>query len=115
VAVGGLVGAVGLLLVAVAGSPLVALVGFAVVGTGLCVVVPQAFSAAGALDVDGSGAAIACVNLFNYAGFVVGAALVGVVAEAADLRFAFVVPAVLVAAIVVVAPAFAVGVRQRDG
>jgi MFS family permease len=115
VAVGGLVGAVGLLLVAVAGSPLVALVGFAVVGTGLCVVVPQAFSAAGALDVDGSGAAIARVNLFNYAGFVVGAALVGVVAEAADLRFAFVVPAVLVAGIVAVAPAFAVAVRKRDG
>jgi MFS family permease len=108
VATGGLVGAVGLAVVVAAAEPWQALVGFAVTGAGLCVVVPQAFSAAGALDTDGSGVMIARVNLFNYAGFVVGAALIGVVAETTSLRWAFAVPAVLVLGIVAAARAFAV-------
>jgi MFS family permease len=112
VATGAVVGAAGLAVVVAAREPWQAVTGFAVVGAGLCVVVPLAFSAAGALDRDGSGAAIARVNLFNYAGFIVGAALIGAVAEAASLRLAFAVPAVLVLGIVAAAPAFA-GVAAR--
>src|SRR5207302_2719423 len=100
VAAGGLVGAVGMTLVAVAPRPFVGVLGFAVVGAGLCVVVPQSFSAAGALDPTGNGVAIARVNLFNYVGFVVGAALIGTVAKGASLRWAFAVPAVLALGVV---------------
>ncbi len=111
VAAGGLIGAAGMAVVAAAPRPAVGVLGFAIVGAGLCVVVPQSFSAAGALDPTGSGVAIARVNLFNYIGFVVGAALIGAVAKGASLRFAFVVPAVLALAIVALAPSFAVARR----
>jgi MFS family permease len=106
VAIGGLIGAGGMTLVAVARVPALAIAGFAVVGFGLCVVVPQSFSAAGALDPTGSGVAIARVNLFNYVGFVVGAGLIGAVDQAAGLRWAFLVPAILCLGIVGLAPSF---------
>ncbi|MEN3306267.1 MAG: hypothetical protein V7603_2469 [Micromonosporaceae bacterium] len=116
VAAGGLVGAVGMTLVAVAQAPAMAIVGFAIVGVGLCVVVPLSFSVAGALDPTGSGVAIARVNLFNYIGFVVGAGLIGTVDQAVGLRWAFVVPAALCLLIIALAPSFRVAariVRQR--
>ncbi|OLB65688.1 MAG: hypothetical protein AUI10_05790 [Actinobacteria bacterium 13_2_20CM_2_72_6] len=113
VAAGGLVGAVGMTLVAVAPQPLLGVLGFGIVGAGLCVVVPQSFSAAGALDPTGSGAAIARVNLFNYVGFVAGAALIGAVAKGASLRWAFAVPAVLALGIVALAPSFGVARRGQ--
>jgi len=106
VSVGGVVGGLGLGLVAAAPNPAVAIAGFAVVGLGLSLVVPQSYSAAGRLDPAGTGVAIARVNLFNYVGFVVGAGLIGAVAESASLRLAFVVPAVLAAGIVALARSF---------
>jgi MFS family permease len=106
VSVGGVVGGLGLLLVAVSSTPALSIAGFAIVGLGLSLVVPQSFSAAGRLDPAGTGIAIARVNLFNYIGFVVGAGLIGAVAESASLRLAFVVPAVLAGGIVALAPAF---------
>ena len=113
-AVGGLLAAAGFGIVAAASVPAVAIGGFAVVGVGLCAVVPLSFSGAGALDPHETGVAIARVNLFNYAGFVVGAALVGVIAEVAGLRVAFAVPAVLALGIVALAPAFRVVDRARS-
>ncbi len=115
VAVGGLIGVGGMTLVAVAREPVEAVIGFAIVGFGLCVVVPQSFSAAGALDPTGSGVAIARVNLFNYVGFVVGAGLIGAVDQAAGLRWAFAVPAVLCLAIVGLAPSFRIAARVANG
>ncbi len=106
VAAGGLVGMAGMALVAVAPTPWLGIVGFAIVGAGLCVVVPLSFTTAGTLDPTGSGVAIARVNLFNYAGFVVGAALIGIVAEAAGRRWAFAVPAGLVVLVVMLARSF---------
>ncbi|GAA3456873.1 MFS transporter [Dactylosporangium matsuzakiense] len=106
VSVGGVVGGLGLILVAVSSTPALSIAGFAVVGLGLSLVVPQSFSAAGRLDPAGTGIAIARVNLFNYVGFIVGAGLIGAVAESLSLRWAFVIPAVLAAGIVVLAPAF---------
>lgn len=104
--VGAVIGGVGLAVVAVAPVPAVGLAGFALQGLGLCVVVPLSFSAAGSLDPGGTGVAIARVNLFNYAGFVIGAGMIGAVAELADLRLAFAVPAALTMAIVVLARSF---------
>ncbi|WP_426511135.1 MFS transporter [Dactylosporangium sp. McL0621] len=106
VSVGGVVGGLGLILVAASTTPALSIAAFAVVGLGLSLVVPQSFSAAGRLDPAGTGIAIARVNLFNYVGFVVGAGLIGAVAESLNLRWAFVVPALLVAGIVILAPAF---------
>ncbi|GAA0902593.1 MFS transporter [Virgisporangium ochraceum] len=107
VRVGASIGVVGLLVVAVAPVPAVALAGFALQGLGLCVVVPLSFSAAGRLDPADTGVAIARVNLFNYAGFVIGAGLIGAVAELASLRLAFAVPAALTLVIVLLARSFA--------
>jgi MFS family permease len=114
VALGGVVGVLGLLLVVAADTPTLGIAGFAVLGLGLCVVVPQSFSAAGQLDPAGSGVAVARVNLFNYAGFVVGAALIGLVAQSRGLRTAFLVPAVLAVGIVALARSFRPRTLERS-
>ncbi|GAA1777863.1 MFS transporter [Luedemannella helvata] len=106
VAAGAVLGAIGFAAVATARVPWLAIIGFAVVGLGFCVIVPLSFSAAGALDPTGSGVVIARVNLFNYAGFVVGSALIGIVGEEVGVRAAFVVPAILALAIVPLVAAF---------
>ena len=57
------------------------------------------------------------MNLFNYAGVIVGSAVIGVVADPAmlgDLRLAFVVPAGLVLLIMALAPSFRVVDTARD-
>jgi MFS family permease len=108
VVVGAVMTAGGFATVATARVPAAALVGFALVGLGLSVVVPLTFSAADALDPAGSGVVIARVNLFNYAGVIIGSTVVGVVSGAVGLRYAFAVPGVLVLLIVVLAPAFRV-------
>ena len=71
----------------VVGVPTVvgAVAGFALIGAGLSVVVPLTFSAADALDPAGTGTVIAKVNLFNYAGVVVGSILIGVIVDAVGL------------------------------
>jgi MFS family permease len=112
-AIGGVIGALGMAVVVAAQNPAIGILGFAVVGVGLCVVVPQSFSAAGAVDPTGSGVAIARVNLFNYIGFVVGAALIGAVAEGANLRLAFAIPAVLALGVALLAPAFRIAGTHR--
>ena len=93
---GGLVAAAGVATVVVAPTAVVGLAGFAVMGLGLCIVAPQSFTAADKLDPEGSGVAVARVNVFNYVGFVLGAPLVGLVAQASTLRVGFVVPLLLV-------------------
>ncbi|WP_425955569.1 MFS transporter [Xylanimonas sp. McL0601] len=110
---GGALGALGLVLVAAAPAPWVAIAGFGLTGLGLAVVVPLAFSAADAHDPTHSGVAVARVNLFNYAGFVLGAALIGGIAEVSSLRWAFAVPAVLAVGVILLAPSFRVPREPR--
>ncbi|MGF0114753.1 MFS transporter [Promicromonospora sp. Marseille-Q5078] len=114
VAVGGLIGAAGLTAVTLAPTAWVAVLGFALTGLGLSVVVPLSFSVAGRLDPEGTGVAVARVNLFNYVGFVVGAGLIGGVAEVLSLRIAFAVPALLALGVVALAPAFRVAARETS-
>jgi hypothetical protein len=87
-----------------------AAVGFALMGLGPSVVVPLTFSAADGLDPAGTGVIIARVNLFNYAGVIIGARVIGTVAgfAYAQLRLAFAIPAVVVLLITMLAPAFRV-------
>ncbi|MFI7618056.1 MFS transporter [Nonomuraea terrae] len=106
VRIGGVLAALGFLGVVLAPNQVLGIVAFGLTGVGLSVVAPQSFSAAGRLDPAGTGLAIARVNLFNYVGFVVGAALVGGLADVADMRVAFAAPLVLAAAIVALAPGF---------
>ncbi len=105
---GGVVGAVGFLVAATAVNPWLALVAFALIGAGLSVVVPLTFSAADALDPAGTGVVIARVNLFNYAGVILGTLLVGIIGDATNYRLAFTAPAVLVLGILALSSAFRV-------
>ena len=106
VRIGGAIATLGFLgLVAAPNQPL-AIVAFGLTGVGLSVVAPQSFSAAGRLDPTGSGVAIARVNLFNYVGFIVGAALVGGIADSFNMQYAFAAPLVMAAAIILLAPGF---------
>jgi MFS family permease len=97
---------VGLALTVAAPDAAVGIAGFGVLGLGLCVVVPESFSAAGRYDPTGSGLAVSRVNLFNYLGFLIGAPLVGAVEVVANWRAGFAVPLVLVAAIIPLAWVF---------
>ncbi|MEU6427435.1 MFS transporter [Microbispora sp. NPDC046973] len=103
---GGSVAALGFVAIVAAPTVPLAIAGFALTGIGLSVVAPQSFSAAGRLDPAGTGVAIARVNMFNYVGFIVGAALVGGLADASGFRVAFAAPLVLAAAIILLARGF---------
>ncbi|WP_405141712.1 MFS transporter [Sphaerisporangium sp. NBC_01403] len=106
VRVGGALAALGFAGIVAAPNEPLAIVAFGVTGVGLSVVAPQSFSAAGRLDPAGTGVAIARVNMFNYVGFIVGAALVGGIADAANYQVAFAAPLVLAAAIILLARGF---------
>jgi MFS family permease len=96
--IGGVVAAAAAGAIALAPNPTVALIAFAVLGFGICPAIPLAFTAAASHDPTSSGVAVARVNVFNYVGFVVGAPLIGGIAESVGLRWAFaaLVPVLLV-------------------
>jgi MFS family permease len=100
-------------------SPGLAIAAFALTGLGFCVVPPMCFSATSKLDPTGSGIAISRVNLFNYAGFVLGAALVGGIAGAvggpAGWRAAYAAPLVLTLVIIALASGFEPGRARGAG
>ncbi|GIH98996.1 MFS transporter [Planobispora takensis] len=105
VRLGSVVATLGLLGIVVAPGAVPAVLSFGLVGIGLSIIAPQSFSAAGRLGA-GAETAIARVNLFNYVGFVVGAAVVGTVNDLVNVRVAFIPAAVLVALIVFLAKGF---------
>ncbi|WP_328749436.1 MFS transporter [Streptomyces sp. NBC_00285] len=107
VRLGALVAAVGFAVVAVAPGPWVGMLGFTLLGIGLCVLVPQTFAAAGRLFPGASDAAVARLNVFNYVGFLVGSPLVGALGDAWSYRGAMLVPMVLVLVTLVYAKSFA--------
>lgn len=86
----------GFAVVAVASGPWIGMLGFTVLGFGLCVIVPQTFAAAGRLFPDASDSAVARLNVFNYVGFLVGSPLVGALGDAWSYRGAMLVPMALV-------------------
>ncbi|MFF4412635.1 MFS transporter [Streptosporangium sp. NPDC001559] len=102
---GAVIAAAGTAGVVVAPGVVVAVLAFGLIGVGLSVIAPQSFSAAGRLGA-GAETAIARVNVFNYVGFLVGAAVVGGVNDGLGPRWAFVPAAVLVALIVPLAGGF---------
>nr|WSW68553.1 MFS transporter [Streptomyces sp. NBC_00995] len=103
---GSVVAAAGFGVVAVAGGAWVGMLGFTMLGLGLCVIVPQTFAAAGRMFPGASDTAIARLNIFNYVGFLVGSPLVGALGDAWSYRGAMLVPMVLVLATLVYAKSF---------
>ncbi|MFF5969454.1 MFS transporter [Streptomyces collinus] len=104
---GGLVAAGGFAVVAAAPGAWVGMLGFTLLGLGLCVLVPQTFAAAGRLFPGASDAAVARLNVFNYVGFLIGSPLVGVLGDLWSYRGAMLVPMVLVLVTLVYARSFA--------
>lgn len=104
---GSLLAAGGFAVVAGAPGVRVGMLGFTMLGLGLCVIVPQTFAAAGRMFPGNSDAAVARLNIFNYAGFLVGSPLVGALGDAWSYRGAMLVPMVLVLATLVYARSFA--------
>jgi MFS family permease len=87
---GGLGTAVGAALAALAPTPAVALMGFAIAGTSISLVAPALFARAGRLAGDrGRGAAISTLTTIGYMGFLVGPGAFGAVAGATSLTGAF--------------------------
>ncbi|MGW3134050.1 MFS transporter [Streptomyces sp. NPDC001123] len=107
VRLGAVVAAAGFAVVAGAPGAWVGMVGFTLLGLGLCVLVPQTFAAAGRLFPGASDAAIARLNIFNYVGFLIGSPLVGALGDAWSYRGAMLVPMVLVLVTLVYARSFA--------
>ncbi|MFD5314262.1 MFS transporter [Streptomyces ardesiacus] len=109
---GAVVAAGGFAVVASAPGPWAGMLGFTLLGVGLCVLVPQTFAAAGRLAAERDGrpgasdAAVARLNVFNYVGFLVGSPLVGALGDAWSYRGAMLVPMVLVLVTVVYARSF---------
>ncbi|MEV0227462.1 MFS transporter [Streptomyces sp. NPDC050704] len=113
---GAVLAAVGFAVVAVAPGAWVGMLGFTLLGFGLCVIVPQTFAAAGRLFPGAADAAIARLNIFNYVGFLIGSPLVGALGDAWSYRWAMLVPMVLVLVTLVYAKSFASGPsRYGDG
>lgn len=102
----GVVAIVGLGIVVALPQPVTAILGFGVLGCGLALIGPLSYSAAAQLDAEGSDVAVSRVNVSNYVGFIVAAVVMGVVADAASLRMAFLLPLVAVAFIAVLAGRF---------
>ncbi|MCX6400898.1 MAG: MFS transporter [Propionibacteriales bacterium] len=100
--IGAVVACCGLAVVTFAPTWPIAVLGFTIVGTGISVVAPLSFSAAARLaggSTERVDAVIARFNQFNYVGGLLGAVLTGVVGKD-QLRFGFVVPMVLVLALI---------------
>mgnify|MGYP005811813583 CR=1 FL=1 len=114
---GGLLGAGALVVVVEARPPWVVVAAFAVTGV-LALIPPLAFSAAGDVAPGVADLVVARLNYFNYVGVVLGAVVVGAVGTVTSLRAGFVVPAVLVLAVPLVAgvlrvPGAGAGGRRR--
>ncbi|WP_369037111.1 MULTISPECIES: MFS transporter [Streptomyces] len=113
---GALVAALGFAVVAVAPGAWVGMLGFTLLGLGLCVIVPQTFAAAGRLFPGASDAAVARLNIFNYVGFLIGSPLVGALGDLWSYRGAMLVPMVLVLVTLRYAGSFDPGpARYGDG
>jgi MFS family permease len=85
-----LAAAVGLVIVATAQHPAVALAGLVVAGAGLALSAPTLFGLAGRIGGEGGrGSALSTVAILGYLGFLAGPALIGAVSGASSLRGGF--------------------------
>jgi predicted MFS family arabinose efflux permease len=104
VRVSGAIAAAGLSLALTIQQTSAALAGFAAVGFGFSVVVPQVFTAAGRIPNLSPGAALSIATTIGYFGFLIGPPLIGFAAEIVGLQAALALIVVLSGAIVFLAP-----------
>ncbi len=103
VRVSGAVATLGGILVVTAPHPVVAMIGFGLIGLGVAVAVPLAFVAAGNVGTNKS-QAIAGVATISYASGLVAPSIIGGIAQASNLTVSFIVVTVLTVGLVVFAP-----------
>jgi fucose permease len=99
---GALVAAAGMGAALIASDSIAALVGFACLGAGLSIIIPQVFRAAAAGR--DSGPALARVSMLGYLGFLAGPPMIGALAEVTSLPAALAVLPLLGAVMAVMAP-----------
>jgi MFS family permease len=88
-------------LVITATNAWVGLVGYFLIGIAVCAVAPIAFSIAGDIDPPRAAASIAVSGTLGYTGLLVGPVVIGVLADATNLRIALLVAVALGVAIAV--------------
>ena len=86
---GGLASALGFLLVVLAPSAWLALPGFVLIGCGASNIVPVLFTAAGSQRDMPAGLAVSAISTIGYAGILAGPGVIGFVAHAVGLQWAF--------------------------
>jgi len=107
VGVGTAIGIAGLVVVVTSTAPATAIGGFFIVGLGLAILAPLSFAAlAGAVPPAALDVAIARMNIANYLGAILGGGLIGAAASAGHLRWAFVIPLVLIPVVLLFARSF---------
>lgn len=104
---GGLTAATGVLLAVLVASPVVSVIGFGLVGLGMCCVFPLALATAGEHGGGSGSAEIATVSVIGYLGFLVGPPFIGLLAEVVELRGAMLAVAVPALGLVALAPVLA--------
>lgn len=97
--------AIAMAAVLLTGHPVVAFIGYALVGAGLAPIVPLLFTAASRVPGSSSAAAIGAVSSIGYSGFLVGPPLIGTIAHLQSLTAAL-------SLIVVASTLLAIGVRR---
>ncbi|MEU0095874.1 MFS transporter [Kribbella sp. NPDC006257] len=103
VRVTGAVATLGGILVVTAPDPVVAMIGFGLIGLGVAVAIPLAFVAAGNVGTNKS-QAIAGVATISYASGLVAPSIIGGIAQASNLTVSFIVVTVLTLGLVFFAP-----------
>ncbi len=105
---GAVLAAAGALTAAAAVSPAMAYAGFVVMGAGAALISPTAFSLVGRLArPEARARAVARATLLGYFGYFFGPPMVGLIAGAFGLRFAFVFAAAMLMVILILAPLMA--------
>ena len=112
---GGLIATGGMLLAITSQSIPVALAGLGITGLGASVIAPLCFSAAAQLSSERSlDVIIARLNLFNYAGTIVGGVVIGSVLALTDPRIALVIPLAACIGLMTLARRFGAGVEKQN-
>lgn len=76
----------GIVLLVIFPTPIMAIIGFFLIGLGLSVIVPIAFSRAGSMEGLAPGVGISMVSTIGYSGFLLGPPIIGFIADWQTLR-----------------------------
>jgi MFS family permease len=112
IVIGGIISTAGLSLALIFASPFIAIAGFFLVGIGLSVIVPIAYSIAGNTKGLPSGVGLAMVTTVGYTGFLFGPPIIGFISDIFDLRIGLCLIVILLSAMTLLG--YMRGRRQRS-